>query len=64
MLGIIDYGCGNIKSLSNALNAIGQKHSVIDNYKLLKKYNKIIIPGVGSYSNAIKKLKKNIFSMK
>ena len=61
MLGIIDYGCGNIKSLSNALNAIGQNHTVIDNYKLLKKFNKIIIPGVGSYSNAIKKLKKKIF---
>tara|TARA_B100002051_G_C16736469_1_gene641535 strand:- start:1830 stop:2429 length:600 start_codon:yes stop_codon:yes gene_type:complete len=61
MLGIIDYGCGNIKSLSNALNAIGQNHTVIDNYKLLKKFNKIIIPGVGSYSNAIKKLKKKYF---
>jgi len=61
MLGIIDYGCGNIKSLSNALDAISQNHSVIDNYKLLKKFNKIIIPGVGSYSNAIKKLKKKYF---
>ena len=61
MLGLIDYGCGNIKSLSNALDAISQNHSVIDNYKLLKKFNKIIIPGVGSYSNAIKKLKKKYF---
>ena len=61
MLGIIDYGCGNIKSLSNALEAIGQKHSIINNHKLLKKFNKIIIPGVGSYSNAVKKLKKKYF---
>tara|TARA_B100000965_G_C19579432_1_gene752843 strand:- start:1370 stop:1969 length:600 start_codon:yes stop_codon:yes gene_type:complete len=61
MLGVIDYGCGNLKSLSNALDAIGKKHSVVDNYKLLKKFDKIIIPGVGSYSNAIKKLKKKYF---
>ena len=61
MLGIINYGCGNLKSLSNALDAIGQYHKVIDNYKSIKKFDKIIIPGVGSYSNAVSKLKKKLF---
>ena len=37
MIGILDYGCGNIKSLSNALHEINAEHKIITNYKEIKK---------------------------
>ena len=57
MIGIINYGCGNIKSLSNALHEINAQHKIITNYKEIKKQDKIIIPGVGAYYSAIRKIK-------
>ena len=57
MIGILNYGCGNIKSLSNALNEINAEHKIITNYKEIKKQDKIIIPGVGAYYSAIRKIK-------
>ena len=64
MIGILNYGSGNITSLSNSLNEISIKHSLINNPKELKNIEKLIIPGVGSYHDAIKKIKKKIFFMK
>ena len=57
MIGILNYGCGNIKSLSNALHEINAEHKIITNYKEIKKQDKIIIPGVGAYYSAIRKIK-------
>lgn len=61
MIGILNYGSGNITSLSNSLNEISIKHSLINNPKELKNIEKLIIPGVGSYYDAIKKIKKKKF---
>ena len=61
MIGILNYGSGNITSLSNSLNEISIKHILINNPKELKNIEKLIIPGVGSYHDAIKKIKKKIF---
>ena len=61
MIGILNYGSGNITSLSNSLNEISIKHSLINNPKELKNIEKLIIPGVGSYHDAIKKIKKKNF---
>lgn len=57
MIGILNYGCGNIKSLSNALNEIDAKYKIITHHKEITKQDKIIIPGVGAYHSAIKKIK-------
>ena len=56
---IIDYGMGNLKSVENCLNYLGIKNSLIDNPKYLKDYSHIILPGVGSFKEAIKNLRKN-----
>jgi len=57
---ILDYGFGNIKSLSNALNYIGYEVSFFTKNK--ENFDILIIPGVGSFNNAIKKLKKVKFA--
>lgn len=61
MIAILNYGFGNIKSISNALKCSEINFKVIENFKEIKKFNKIILPGVGSFSPAIKKLKKMKF---
>ena len=57
-VGIIDYNCGNIFSLSNALKKINQPFDLIKNANTLKQYDHIILPGVGSFGPAINHLVK------
>lgn len=57
MIGLINYGGGNYQSVSNALNYLEINHLEINNYLDLKKVNHLILPGVGSYSNLISRLK-------
>ena len=49
MIGIIDYGFGNIKSISNALKKIDVEFKLIKSCKELDNFKKIILPGVGSF---------------
>lgn len=61
-VGIIDYDCGNIKSLSNAINKLGYKTKFIRDENELFTSKKIILPGVGSFQYAINSLhQKNLF---
>ncbi len=53
---IIDYNCGNIFSLSNALKKINQPFDLVDNATILSKYDHAILPGVGSFGPAINHL--------
>ena len=61
---IIDYNCGNIFSLSNALEIIKKKYNITyeinysNNKSLLKKSDLIIFPGVGAFSEAYQNLAK------
>ena len=61
MIGIIDYGSGNIASLSNALNHLSINYSLISEGTSMNKFSKFILPGVGSFKFAMKNLKKNGF---
>lgn len=58
MIGILNYGSGNLKSLCNSLNYLGIKYKIVKDKKTLKKVSKLIIPGVGSYKNAMNKIEK------
>ena len=53
---IIDYNCGNIFSLSNALKKINQPFDLVDNATILSQYDHAILPGVGSFGPAINHL--------
>lgn len=57
MILIFDYGVGNLTSISNMLNKIGEK-SIISNRKDdVIEADKIILPGVGSFEYGMNKLK-------
>tara|TARA_B100001996_G_C18650261_1_gene589121 strand:- start:1051 stop:1650 length:600 start_codon:yes stop_codon:yes gene_type:complete len=53
---IIDYGCGNLKCVSNSLNYLGYDAKIISKYETIDADTTIILPGVGSFKNAMKNL--------
>ena len=55
---IIDYDTGNIASISNAINRIGAKYIVSNSKNEIKNSTHLILPGVGSFKQAINNLKK------
>ena len=57
MIGIIDYGLGNLSSVLNAFDSINCPAEIFDNPKNIKKYNHLVLPGVGSFEAGIKALK-------
>ena len=61
-IGIIDYGSGNLQSIINALNYLKIPAEIFNNPKDFNSYDKVILPGVGSFEFAIKNLKKRGFS--
>ena len=59
IIGIIDYQAGNISSLKNSITELGFKAELIRNSNNIKNFDKIILPGVGSFEIAIKNLRLN-----
>ncbi len=57
MIGIIDYGLGNLKSFSNILKRLDSEFLILQHNKDFDKCSKFILPGVGSFDEAINKLK-------
>lgn len=57
MIAIIDYGVGNLFSLQSSFNAIGADAIITNDEKVIKNAEKIILPGVGAFEDAAKKLK-------
>ncbi len=58
MIAIVDYGVGNLFSLKSSMEAIGAETVVTSEESVLRKADKIILPGVGAFEDAIGKLKK------
>ncbi len=58
MIAIIDYGMGNIHSVKKALQAQGAKVIVTNNPEEIKKAEKIVLPGVGAFDDAVMELEK------
>lgn len=56
MIGIIDYGLGNLGSIKNMLKVIGEKSIISSDTKELDKCDKLILPGVGSFDAGMSKL--------
>ncbi|MFH0913309.1 MAG: imidazole glycerol phosphate synthase subunit HisH, partial [Candidatus Omnitrophota bacterium] len=58
MIAIIDYGMGNIHSVQKALESMGAKTLVTNNAIDIKASDKIVLPGVGAFHDAVLELKK------
>ena len=61
MIGIIDYGMGNLLSVYNAVEICGADVKVISYPEELDQVDKIILPGVGSFGHCMKNLKERGF---
>ena len=57
MIAIIDYGVGNLFSLKSSLASIGADAVITSDEAVIRKADKIILPGVGAFGDAIAKLR-------
>ncbi len=57
MIAIVDYGVGNLFSLCSSFKSLGLDICVTGDAETIKKADKIVLPGVGAFEDAIKKLR-------
>ncbi|NLP11467.1 imidazole glycerol phosphate synthase subunit HisH [bacterium] len=53
MIGIIDYGAGNLKSVHKALEHLGAQADIISTPEQLERADRVILPGVGAFGKAV-----------
>ena len=58
MIGIIDYGMGNLHSVTKAVERMGGQPTLITTAEQIRAANKIILPGVGAFADAMATLKE------
>ena len=64
MVAVVDYGVGNLFSLCSSLKFIGQDNIVTSDPQKIRGADKIILPGVGAFGDAVEKLKSSgLFSL-
>jgi glutamine amidotransferase len=62
IVGIVNYGiAGNIHSIEKAINKAGGNTTIINNVEQFSQIDKLVLPGVGSFKDAMKELKSNGF---
>ncbi|DAB40314.1 MAG TPA: imidazole glycerol phosphate synthase subunit HisH [Sulfurovum sp. UBA12169] len=59
MIGIVDYKMGNLASVINAFANVGAAVTLESDPGKLDQYDKLILPGVGAFGDAMKHLKSN-----
>jgi glutamine amidotransferase len=56
MIGVIDYGRGNLLSVTNALDSIGEEVTLVSNPDELQECDRIVLPGVGAFPAGMQSL--------
>lgn len=59
MIAIIDYGVGNLFSLKSSFAAIGEETVVTSSPEVIKAADKLVLPGVGAFGDAVDKLESS-----
>ena len=59
MIGIVDYGVGNLNSVQNALNSMNIKSIISSSAEEISKCRSIIVPGVGAFPDAMENMKNS-----
>lgn len=57
---ILDYGSGNVRSVFNSINKLGIPVIVSNDEKSIDRASHLILPGVGSYGKAMKKIRETL----
>ena len=57
-IAVIDYGAGNLKSVTKAFEYLGYSADVVASPEELKKYDALILPGVGAFPKCMEMLRK------
>ena len=58
MIAIVDYNMGNLASVKNAFLQLGKDAEIVSDPEKFKLYDKLILPGVGAYADAMEHLKE------
>lgn len=58
MIAVIDYGAGNLHSVKNALDYLGAESVITSSSTEILKADKVILPGVGSFGDAMRRLEE------
>jgi len=64
MIGIVDYGMGNLLSVKSAFEMIGADVKICNDANDLQNFDKIVLPGVGAFGDCIKNLEEKDFVLK
>ena len=59
MVAIIDYGVGNLFSLSSSFAAIGEEAVITGDEDIIRRADRLILPGVGAFGDAADKLRES-----
>ena len=58
LLGLIDYGSGNLRSVSKALDKIGARVEILDTPQRLDQMDAVVLPGVGAFGDCAEQLQR------
>lgn len=58
LIAIVDFGAGNLRSVANALEAIGQAPLVASDPEMLRDATAIVLPGVGAFGEGFRRLQE------
>lgn len=58
MIAIVDYNTGNLRSVENAVKALGQEYIVTDDAATIRSASHVLLPGVGEASKAMEELRR------
>ncbi len=59
MVAIVDYGVGNLFSLASSFAFVGQEAVITSSADVIRSADRILLPGVGAFSDAAKKLEES-----
>jgi glutamine amidotransferase len=58
LIGIIDYGAGNLKSVEKAFQHLGEEVIITGDRDILLRADKVVLPGVGAFGEAMKQIRE------
>jgi glutamine amidotransferase len=58
MIGIIDYGMANLRSVQKAFETVGVRADIISTPQEIERADRIVLPGVGAFADAVRTLRE------